>query len=162
MVNARVLESYIRFAFMDTTDNIFPVLPIKDLINEDGNPTTPFKLATSTKPSVSHSRVLFCPFVVPQATAHVDTKSLNMRHQVQKGFCVSVGIPQHQKRYLVYVPRTRNIISSYDLVFDESFSSALEYTSQPYSEVMAMRPSVMYKPCATSSKGKTGDIITVT
>ena len=26
----------------------------KNLINEDGDPTTPFKLATGTKPSVSH------------------------------------------------------------------------------------------------------------
>ena len=46
MVHARVLEAYIHFAFMYTTDHIFPVLPIKDLINNDGDPTTPFKLAT--------------------------------------------------------------------------------------------------------------------
>ena len=31
---------------MYTTDHIFLVLPIKDLINKDGEPTTPFKLAT--------------------------------------------------------------------------------------------------------------------
>ena len=31
--------------------------------------------------------------------------------------------------------------------------------SRPYSEAMAMRPSVIYTPYATSSKGKTGDII---
>ena len=37
---------------------------------------------------------------------------------------------------------------------------ALSYTSRPYSEAMAMRPSVIYTPCATSSRGKTGDIIT--
>ena len=35
---------------------------------------------------------------------------------------------------VVYIPSTWNIISSYDVVFDESFSSALAYTSQPYSE----------------------------
>ena len=71
---------------MYTTDHIFLVLPIKDLINEDGDPTTPYKLATGTKPSVSHLRVLFCPCVVGKATAHVETKALNMRHQAQKGF----------------------------------------------------------------------------
>ena len=74
---------------MYTTDQIFPVLPIKDLINEDGDPTTPHKLATGTKPSVSHLRVLFCPCVVWKATAHVETKMLNMRHQAQKGFAAS-------------------------------------------------------------------------
>ena len=44
-------------------------------------------------------RSLFCPCVVRKATAHVETKTLNMRHQAQKGFRgISVGIPQHQKR----------------------------------------------------------------
>ena len=107
---------------MYTTYHIFPVLPIKDLINEDGYPTTPHKLATGTKPSVSHLHVLFCPCVVRKATAHVETKTLNMRHQAQKGFCgIFVGIPQHQNGYLVYVPSTRKVISLYDVVFDESF-----------------------------------------
>ena len=42
MVNARVLEVYVHFTLMYTTDHIFPVLPIKNLINEDGDPTTPY------------------------------------------------------------------------------------------------------------------------
>ena len=84
-----------------------------------------------------------------------------MRHQAQKGFRgIFVGIPQHQKGYLVYVPSTRKIISSYDFFFDESFSSALAYKSQPYSESMAMRPAVTYTPCDTSLREQTGDIIT--
>ena len=45
-------------------------------------------------------------------------------------------------------------------MFDESFSSALSYTSRPYSEAMTMRPEVTYIPYATSSKEKTGDVIT--
>ena len=94
MVHARVLESYIHSALMYTIDHIFPVVPIKYLINKDGNPTTPFKLATGTKTSVSHLRVLFLPFVVRKATAYVDKKALNMCHQAQKGFRgISVGIP---------------------------------------------------------------------
>ena len=79
-----------------------------------------------------------------------------MRHQAQKGFRgIFVGIPEHQKGYLVYVPSTSKIISSYNVVFDESFSSALAYTSQPYSEAMAMRPAVTYIPYVTSSKDQT-------
>ena len=126
-----------------TTDHIFPVLPIKNLINEDGFPTTPYKLETGTKPSVSHLRVLFCPCVVRKAMAHVETKTLNMCHQAQKVFRgIFVGIPQHQKGYLVYVPSTRKVISSIGVRFDESFVSALSYTSRPYAEAMAMRPEV--------------------
>ena len=143
MVHAIVLEVYIHFALMYRTDHIFPVLPIKYLINKDGYTTTPHKLATGTKRSVSHLRVLFCPCAVRRATTHVETKELNMRHKVQKGLRgIFAGIPQHQKGYLVYVPSTRKIISSYDVVSDESFSSALAYMSQPYSEEMSMRPAV--------------------
>ena len=84
---ARVLKAFIHFALIYTTDQIFTVLPIKDLINEDGDPTTIFKLETGTKPSVSHLRVLFCPCVVQRATSRIGTKALNMPHQAQKGLC---------------------------------------------------------------------------
>ena len=53
IVHARGLEAYIHFALIYTTYHIFLVLPMKNLINEDGNPTTPHKLATGTKPSAS-------------------------------------------------------------------------------------------------------------
>ena len=83
--------------------------------------------------------------------------------ELQKVFRgIFVGIPEHQKEYLVYKPSTRKIISSYDAVFDESFSFALAYTSQPSSEAMMMRLAVTYTPCATSSREQTGDIITFT
>ena len=64
MVHARAPEVYVNFALMYTTDHILPVLPIKDLINEDGDATTPYKLVTGTKPSVSHLCNLFCLCVV--------------------------------------------------------------------------------------------------
>ena len=135
MVHARVSEAYILFALMYTSDHIFQVIPIKDLINEDGDTTTSFKLATGMKPSISHLPVLFFPCVVQKATAHIGEKVLNMRHQEQKGFHgILVGIPQHQKGYVVYIPSSTDIISSYDVLFDESFTSALAYTSKPYSE----------------------------
>ena len=57
------------------------------------------------------------------------------------------------------VTSTRKIISSYDVVFDENISSALPYTSRPYSEVMVMRPAVTFTPYATSSGEQTGDVI---
>ena len=151
MVHARVSEVYIHFALMYTTDHIFPVLQIKDLIKEDGDPTTPHKLATGTKRSVSHLHMLFCPCVVWKAITHVETKMLNMRHQAQKGFRgIFVGITEHQKGYLVYVLSTRNIISSYAVVFEESFSIELAYTSRPYSEAIALRLAVTCTPYATS------------
>ena len=71
---------------MFTEDHIFPVLPIKDLINEHGEPNKLFKIATGSNPSVLHLRVLFCPCVVCKATTRVWTKHLNMCHQLKKCF----------------------------------------------------------------------------
>ena len=163
MVHVRVSEAYIHFALMYVADHIFTVLPTKDLIKEDGKPTTRFKLATGTKPSISHVHALFCTCVLRKATEHVVTKKLSMRHQVQKGFCgIFVWITQHQKGYLIYVPQKQKIISSYNIVFGVNSSSALVYTSQIYAEDMAMLPVLSYIPYATSPREKTGNIITFT
>ena len=51
-------------------------------------------------------------------------------------------------------------MSSYDIVFYESFSSALACTSRPYSEAMVIRPAVTYTPYGTYSIEQTGDKIT--
>ena len=94
MVHAQVLEDYINFLLMFMAYHILPVLPIKYLINEDRNPTTPFELATGTKPLILHLCVLFFPCVVQKATSHFGTKALNIRNKAQKGFWgIFVGIP---------------------------------------------------------------------
>ena len=72
MVHAIVPEIYVHFALMYTTDHIFLVPRIKDLINEDGVSKTPHKLATGTKPSVSHLCALFFLCVVRKATVHIN------------------------------------------------------------------------------------------
>ena len=41
MVRVRVFDEYIHFSLMYTTDNILPALPIKHLVNQYGEPTTP-------------------------------------------------------------------------------------------------------------------------
>ena len=106
MVHARVSEAYIHFAFMYTTDHIFPILPIKDLINEDGDQNTTYKFATGTKPSVSHLRLLFCPCVLRKAAAHVGTKALNMCHQAQV-FAVSLLEFHIIKKYILCTYRVQ-------------------------------------------------------
>ena len=163
MVHVRVLEYYIHFMLIYTVDHIFLVLPIIYLISKDGKPTTPHKLVKGTKPSILYLSILFVSCVVWKATAYVETKVLNMRHQVQNGiFDISVGIIQHQKIYPVHVPHKQKIISSCVVVFDESFYIELAYTSLPYSDAMAMQPAVSYATYATYSVEQTGDIITFT
>ena len=83
-----------------------------------------------------------------------------MHHQAQKGFHgIFIGLPDNQEGYLVYVPATRQIVTSMDVIFDETFTSALAYTSHPYHEAMVTCPSVSFIPFATSSHEQTGDVI---
>ena len=118
MVHAWVSDKYIHFSFICITDDIIPGLPIKYLVNQDGEPTTPQKLETGTKTSVSNLHVSLCPCVVLKETAHVNTTVLNMHHQSQKVFQgILVEITQHQKGYLIYIPSTRKIVSSHDVLF---------------------------------------------
>ena len=65
---------------MYSTDHIFPVIPIKKLVNQDGEPTTPRKLEMGKKPLVSHPWYLLCARAIKKATAHSDKYSLNMCH----------------------------------------------------------------------------------
>ena len=58
MVHSRVSDDYIHFASMYTTYHILSVLPIKQLVNQDFEPTTHQELATGSKPSVSNLRIL--------------------------------------------------------------------------------------------------------
>ena len=120
---------------MYTEDHIFLVLPIKLPINKYSEPTKAYKIATGMKHSILNLRVLFCPCVVRKATAHIGTKALNMNYQAQKSFCVIfIGIQQHQKGYLVYVPHRQKIISLYNVVFGDILSSDLAHTSQSCAE----------------------------
>ena len=92
MVPTRVYGEYINFVLIYTTDNIFTVITIKHLVYQDSEPTTPQKLPTGTKQSLSDIHVLFFSCVVQKATAHFDKNKLNMYHQSQKGFVVSSSI----------------------------------------------------------------------
>ena len=95
MLHARISDKCIHFSFIYTTDHIFTVLPIKHLVNQDGEPTKSHKLATGTKPSVSNPNILFCPCVVQKVTAHVDNIAVNIRHQSQKSFWGIFAYTEH-------------------------------------------------------------------
>ena len=90
-------------------------------------------------------------------------KGVQIMSSVTKGFWVIfVGIPQHQIVYLIYVPSTRKIVCSRDVVSDETFSSELAHTWHTYSDALTTQPAVAYILYATSYHEQTGDIITST
>ena len=121
---------------MYKSDHIFPVLPNKYLINEDGKPTTPFNLQ-----QVQNLQYRICVFIFFVCCTKLYCTCWDRGiKQSQNGFHgIFVGILQYQNWYTVYIPKKCKILSSYGVVFYESFSSALTYTPQPYIEAMDMR-----------------------
>ena len=118
MLHARVLEAYIYFALIYTSDSFLPELPIKYQMNKDSKPTNPFKLVTGRKPSIFHLSMLCCPFVVLKSTVHVGKKALDMRHQAQICLWYLHWNSTASKNYLFCVPNKRKILSSYNVISD--------------------------------------------
>ena len=75
MVHAKVLEAYTNIALMYTSYYILPVLPIKDLINEDDNKTTPLNLRQLQKLQY-HSYLFYFFHVLYKKLIHM----LGQRH----------------------------------------------------------------------------------
>ena len=86
MEHARFLEAYIHFALMYTVNNMFLLLPIKDLIDEDGDPTTPFKLTTGKKPSVLHIYIFNLSMCCTEIYCTCWYKGVKHASQSAKGF----------------------------------------------------------------------------
>ena len=63
MMYTRVYDKYILFALVYTTNHIFTILLINHLVYKYDEPTTPHKLTTGMKPSVSNLPV-FSPHVL--------------------------------------------------------------------------------------------------
>ena len=70
MVQARVSYKYIHFALLYTDDHIFHILPIKHLVNKDGETTTPHKLATG-KNLQYQNHVFYYVYVLYEKQLHM-------------------------------------------------------------------------------------------
>ena len=72
MVFARVNDDYTHHALIFAAHHIIPVLPLKDLVNEQGDPVTPIELMTNKKAMIRHLRTLFCPCIIKKHTAQYE------------------------------------------------------------------------------------------
>ena len=125
MAHARVGEPFTGLA-LEHAFKVFNCLPIRGLANNDGAPTTPFFKFFGKKPKLDQFKVLFCPVVCKKYTAKKDGHTVKPTKSPQRG-CrgIFVGLPVDQAGYNIYVPSTRQIINSGNVIFDENFTSAI-------------------------------------
>jgi hypothetical protein len=134
------------------------VLPVKNHYNSSGGICSPFELFTGTKPTISHFCVFGCPAVAKRSVIYVE--GLSTQHCTEKGLRgVFIGIPSNQKGYFIYLPGSRNIACSGDVIFDETFYSAVATTWRRFEEGIDLKPSSHVIPGPDMELETTGDIL---
>jgi hypothetical protein len=96
LVHARLSNHFYHFAAKYAKD-ILNVLPSKNLLDHNGNPTTPYFKAFRTKPKIGNFHVFGCPASFKRHTA------LTHRTQVQQATrAIFIGFPSNQAGWLFY------------------------------------------------------------
>ena len=117
------------------------VIPTKDLINQEGNPATPFELFTTQKPRIAHLRVFGCPVVFRKWTITTNEGKVVENNTSQRGVRgIFIGLPMNQQGYLIFMPQSQRIAVSHDVTFDESFQTAVSTQWKPYQDALSLRP----------------------
>jgi len=147
MMHARVDHPYCHHALLHAC-YIFSILPVRGLQDADQNPTTPYYLFHGTLPQISPLRTLFCPVVYK-------TNQKGMQQGVRG---VHIGYPENQAGYKIFVPSTRQIVVSADVIFDEEFRSAVGLTNRIFHNSIYLRPFEHVEATEGQEVETTGDI----
>ena len=136
LVHARLSNHFYHFAGKYAKD-ILNILPTKNILDHEGNPTTPHFKALQTKPKIGNFRVFGCPasFKRYNATSH-----RTQTQQASRG--IFVGFPNHQAGWLFYTEQhigSTHIHVSRDATFEENFDSALVFDKHPFQGSLAYR-----------------------
>ena len=115
--------------------------PAKNVIDKDGNPTTPFHFSYGRKPSLNNFRVFGCPVYFKRYEPTFRNKLITYKQQLQRASRGTfIGFPDNSAGWLVYCPdHPQRIITTRDAYFDEDFSSALSFDSKPFAGALPIR-----------------------
>ena len=138
LLHARLNRKFFYYA-AKYAQYIHNILPVKDLYDAEGLPTTPHFLATNRKPAVKQFKVFGCPAIFKRYETYEKGKVVKNKYS-QQGTCgIFVGIPDDSAGWLFYVPDARKTYISMDAVFDEQFTSPLYLPDLPYQGAIRLR-----------------------
>lgn len=138
LIHARLSTKFIFYA-LKYAEKIHDVIPVRNLVDEEGKPTTPYYLAFKRHPKVSHFRVFGCPAVFKKYEVSVKGKRVVNKYMQQGMRGIFVGIPDDSAGWLFYVPTARKTYISLDASFDENFTSPLALPSLPFEGALRLR-----------------------
>jgi hypothetical protein len=156
LVHARLPDQYhyhaIRYAA-----SVFNILPVKNLYDSDGEIASPHELFSGTEPTITQYRVFGCPAVARRWVMTIDGRETI--HCTEKGIRgIFIGFPPNQKGYLIYLPASRTIAVSGDMMFDETFYSAIATTWHRFEDGIVFKPQCSIIPGPNTTLEATGDI----
>ena len=129
LVHARLPNHF--YHFVDKyAKNIVNVLPSKNLLDHNGNPTTPYFNAFQSMPKIGNFRVFGCPASFKRYNA---TSRRTQNQQATRG--IFIGFPNNQAGWLFYTEQpigSAHIHVSHDATFDETFDTALVFDTHPF------------------------------
>jgi hypothetical protein len=157
LVHARLPDQY-HFHVIRYAASVFNILPVKNLDNANGDIASPHELFCGNKPLISQYRVFGCPVVARRWVVTVDGRETI--HCTEKGIRgIFVGFPPNQKGYLIYLPGSRTIAVSGDVMFDETFYSAIATTWHRFEDGIPLQPQRSAIPGPNTTLEVTGDIL---
>ena len=145
LLHARLSKKFFYYA-AKYAQRVHDVIPVKELCDKDGLPTTPYQLATNSKPNVRHYRVFGCPAIFKRYEVSDQGKRIKNKY-IQQGIRgIFVGFPDDSAGWLFYVPSTKKTYISLDAVFDENFTSPLCMPDLPFQGALKIRNTQVYTP----------------
>jgi transposase InsO family protein len=154
IVHARLPDTFMYHA-LTYACRIFNILPVKGLLDNDGNVCTPYELFMGEKPRINH----FCVFGCPIVAKKWNTKQSSTGKQTERGIRgIFLGLDTNQKGYVFYAPGTRQIYISGDIIFDETFGTTIATTWQMHKNSLSLRPLHSYIPMVTDTIEHTSTI----
>jgi hypothetical protein len=132
VVFAHVGDKFYDFA-IEHAWKVFNLLPLRDLVDENGDPRAPIGAYLGAKPKLRRLHVLFCPCMMnngktrgpqdpndPKKPRKVNERSNCAKHGTK---AIHVGLPRCQNGWLCYVPSTGGPRVSQDVSFDKQLCS---------------------------------------
>ncbi len=89
----------------------------------------------------------------------MDGKPEDNSKGTQRGISGIHLVPQTQKGLLLYVPSTRQIVISGDVICDETSASTMAETWRPFHDALALKPTTSFIPDSYTVLEHTGDLL---
>ncbi len=138
LLHASLDKNFFYYA-VEYAQRIHDVIPVKDLTDGKGLPTTPHFLLSGSRPNVKYFRVFGCPIVFQKYKFSDEGKRTKHKISQQCVKGIFVVLPDDSAGWLYFVPDSKRTFKFMDVVFNEDFTSQLCTPDLPFTGATRLR-----------------------